>query len=119
MKVTKLADGLGWPEGPSPLADGRLIFVETYRSQVSVYEEGRGVSQFAYVGGGPRRISAPLASSASRRRERSRSWQRKSTGTGFAHRTTSPSGRMVCCISLIPAAPSIPSIGRIGHAYSP
>jgi gluconolactonase len=58
MKVTKLADGLGWPEGPSPLADGRLIFVETYRSQVSVYEEGRGVSQFAYVGGGPNAVLA-------------------------------------------------------------
>jgi gluconolactonase len=53
MKITKLADGLGWPEGPSPLPDGRLIFVETYRSQVSVYEHGQGVSQFAYVGGGP------------------------------------------------------------------
>jgi gluconolactonase len=58
MKITQLADGLGWPEGPSPLADGRLIFVETYRSQVSVYEAGRGVSQFAYVGGGPNAVLA-------------------------------------------------------------
>jgi gluconolactonase len=58
MSITKLADGLGWPEGPSPLADGRIIFVETYRSQVSVWEEGRGVSRFAYVGGGPNAVLA-------------------------------------------------------------
>jgi gluconolactonase len=36
MKVEMLADGLGWPEGPAPLPDGRILFVETYRSQVSV-----------------------------------------------------------------------------------
>ncbi|MGE0853913.1 MAG: SMP-30/gluconolactonase/LRE family protein [Gammaproteobacteria bacterium] len=53
MKVTKLADGLGFPEGPFPLGDGRLIFVETYRSQVSVWSPDGKVSQFAYVGGGP------------------------------------------------------------------
>jgi hypothetical protein len=29
MKITRLAGGLGWPEGPSPLPDGRIIFVET------------------------------------------------------------------------------------------
>ena len=49
MKITKLADGLGWPEGPSQLPDGRIIFVETYRSQVSVWEEGRGVSRNSYI----------------------------------------------------------------------
>jgi gluconolactonase len=58
MTITKLADGLGWPEGPSPLPDGRIIFVETYRSQVSVWEAGRGVSRFAYVGGGPNAVLA-------------------------------------------------------------
>ena len=58
MPTTLLADGLGWPEGPSLLADGRIIFVETYRSQVSVWEEGRGVSCFAYVGGGPNAVLA-------------------------------------------------------------
>ena len=53
MNVTKLADNLAWPEGPSPVGDGRIAFVETYRSQVSVWTPGKGVSQFAYVGGGP------------------------------------------------------------------
>jgi gluconolactonase len=59
MKLRKLADGLGWPEGPAPLADGRIIFVETYRSQVSVWRPGgHGIEQFAYVGGGPNAVLA-------------------------------------------------------------
>ena len=53
MKITKLAGDLAWPEGPSPLGDGGIAFVETYRSQVSVWTPEKGVSQFAYVGGGP------------------------------------------------------------------
>ena len=36
-----LAEGLGWAEGPAVLPDGRICFVETYRSQVSVWERGR------------------------------------------------------------------------------
>jgi hypothetical protein len=32
--VAQLASGLGWPEGPAPLPDGRILFVESYRSQV-------------------------------------------------------------------------------------
>jgi len=58
MKITKLAGGLGWPEGPSPLPDGRIIFVETYRSQVSVWQPGREVTRYAYVGGGPNAVLA-------------------------------------------------------------
>lgn len=58
MKITKLADGLGWPEGPAPLDDGRIIFVETYRSQVSVWRAGHAVEPFAYVGGGPNAVLA-------------------------------------------------------------
>ena len=58
MKIEQLADGLGWPEGPSPLPDGRVIFVETYRSQVSVWRPGHAVEQFAYVGGGPNAVLA-------------------------------------------------------------
>ena len=53
MKITKLAGDLAWPEGPSPLGDDGIAFVETYRSQVSVWAPGKEVSQFAYVGGGP------------------------------------------------------------------
>lgn len=48
-----LAEGLGWAEGPAVLPDGRICFVETYRSQVSVWERGRGVSRYAYTAGGP------------------------------------------------------------------
>jgi gluconolactonase len=48
-----LAEGLGWAEGPTVLPDGRICFVETYRSQVSVWERGRGVTRYAYTAGGP------------------------------------------------------------------
>ena len=48
-----LAEGLGWPEAPTVLPDGRVCFVETYRSQISVWERGRGVGRYAYTAGGP------------------------------------------------------------------
>ena len=48
-----LAEGLGWAEGPAVLPDGRVCFVETYRSQISVWERRRGVSRYAYTAGGP------------------------------------------------------------------
>jgi len=48
-----LAEGLGWAEGPTVLPDGRICFVETYRSQISVWERGKGVSRYAYTAGGP------------------------------------------------------------------
>jgi gluconolactonase len=53
MEHELLAEGLGWAEGPTVLPDGRICFVETYRSQISVWERGRGVSRFAYTAGGP------------------------------------------------------------------
>lgn len=53
MEPELLADGLGWAEGPTLLPDGRICFVETYRSQVSVWERGRGVGRYAYTAGGP------------------------------------------------------------------
>ncbi len=56
MKTTRLADGLGWPEGPALLPDGRVIFVETYRSRISVWAPGREVESFAVVGGGPNAV---------------------------------------------------------------
>ena len=56
MKTTRLADGLGWPEGPALLPDGRVIFVETYRSRISVWAPGREVESFAAVGGGPNAV---------------------------------------------------------------
>jgi len=53
MEHELLAEGLGWAEGPTVLPDGRICFVETYRSQISVWERGRGVSRYAYTAGGP------------------------------------------------------------------
>jgi gluconolactonase len=51
-----LAEGLGWAEGPVVLPDGRICFVESYRSQVSVWQRGRGVSSYAYTAGGPNSV---------------------------------------------------------------
>lgn len=53
MEKRLLADGLGWAEGPTVLPDGRVCFVETFRSQVSVWSEASGVAQYAYTAGGP------------------------------------------------------------------
>ncbi len=53
MEQELLAEGLGWAEGPTVLPDGRVCFVETYRSQISVWERGRGTSRYAYTAGGP------------------------------------------------------------------
>lgn len=53
MEPELLAEGLGWAEGPAVLPDGRICFVESYRSQVSVWERGAGVRRFAYTAGGP------------------------------------------------------------------
>jgi gluconolactonase len=47
------ASGLGWPEGPTVLPDGRLVFVESYRSQLTVVGADGAPRQFAYVAGSP------------------------------------------------------------------
>jgi gluconolactonase len=49
----QVASGLGWPEGPTVLPDGRLVFVESYRSQLSVVDADGEARQFAYVAGAP------------------------------------------------------------------
>jgi gluconolactonase len=48
-----VAEGLGHPEGPCPLPDGRIVLANTYASEVSVWEPGKGVGTFADTGGGP------------------------------------------------------------------
>lgn len=53
MKKRMIADGLGWPEGPTVIHDGRLCFVETFRSRVSVYSQNENVHSYAYTAGGP------------------------------------------------------------------
>lgn len=56
MRVERLAEGLVWPEGPAVLDDGRVAFVETYRSQVSLWTPGEGVRRLAHTGGGPNAV---------------------------------------------------------------
>lgn len=48
-----LTEGLGCPEGPDLTADGRVIFVETFRCRVSAWDAQGGVRTFADVGGAP------------------------------------------------------------------
>lgn len=51
--MEQLADGLGWPEGPTRLPDGSCVFVESYRSQLTVWTPGEGISRYAYTAGAP------------------------------------------------------------------
>jgi len=52
-RLEVVAAGLGWPEGPTALPDGRLVFVESYRSQLTVLGSDRIPRRFAYVAGAP------------------------------------------------------------------
>ena len=56
MDIERLADGLGAAEGPAFLPDGRFIFVEIWRSRVSVWTPEDGVRTHAHVGGGPNSV---------------------------------------------------------------
>ncbi len=51
--ISVLAEGLAHPEGPAALADGRIVFVETFREQVSAWSPGKPVARYALCGGGP------------------------------------------------------------------
>lgn len=51
-KPELVATGLGWPEGPTLQKDGSVVFVESYRSQLSVYRNGK-VQKLAYTAGAP------------------------------------------------------------------
>jgi gluconolactonase len=48
-----VATGLGWPEGPALLPDGRVVFVESYRGQLTVVSAGHAPQRFAYIAGAP------------------------------------------------------------------
>ena len=52
MHIDRLTDGLGWPEGPVVLPDGRVVFVESYRSQLTVWSPD-GTERYAYTAGAP------------------------------------------------------------------
>ena len=51
--VNVLAEGLAHPEGPDLLADGRIVFVESFRGQISAWGPERGVHLYARVTGAP------------------------------------------------------------------
>ncbi|MEP7240446.1 MAG: SMP-30/gluconolactonase/LRE family protein [Devosia sp.] len=52
--TTILVKGLGHPEGPYELDDGRVIFANTYGSEIGYWDPKTNKSgQYAFVGGGP------------------------------------------------------------------
>jgi gluconolactonase len=51
--IVTLADGLGHPEGPDVLPDGRIVMVETYTSRLLAWSAERGIHDYAVCGGGP------------------------------------------------------------------
>lgn len=52
--VTVCTDSLGHPEGPYELDDGRVIYANSYRSEIGVWDPRTGwTGTFAHVGGGP------------------------------------------------------------------
>ena len=51
--IETLATGLGHPEGPDVLPDGRIIMVETYTGKIVAWSAERGIHDYAACGGGP------------------------------------------------------------------
>jgi len=51
--VTTLVEGLGHPEGPDVLADGRIVMVETYTGKIVAWAPDVGLHDYAFCGGGP------------------------------------------------------------------
>src|SRR6266849_2775587 len=52
MEARLLASGLGFPEGPVVLPDGRLVFCDGNVGELLVYAEG-AIGTFAQTGGSP------------------------------------------------------------------
>jgi len=52
-ELQQLADGLGFPEGPVPMPDGSVLFVEIAHGRLSRWRAGHGVETVATPGGGP------------------------------------------------------------------
>jgi gluconolactonase len=51
--MSTLSEGLGHPEGPYVLPDGRVVFANTYRSEIAVWDSKTGTRRYAYTGGSP------------------------------------------------------------------
>ena len=52
MHSSLLASGLGFPEGPAVMGDGRIVFCDGNTGELLAYE-GSGISTFARTGGSP------------------------------------------------------------------
>jgi gluconolactonase len=48
-----LVEGLGHPEGPCVLPDGRVAFANSFRGEIGFWEPGGGSGTYAVTGGGP------------------------------------------------------------------
>ncbi|TPJ31297.1 SMP-30/gluconolactonase/LRE family protein [Mesorhizobium sp. B2-8-3] len=53
LKPELVTSDLGWPEGPTVMPDGSVVFVESYRSQLTLVGKDGKARQFAYVTGAP------------------------------------------------------------------
>lgn len=51
--IETLVEGLGHPEGPDVLPDGRIVMVETYTGKIVAWSAERGLHDYAACGGGP------------------------------------------------------------------
>src|SRR5688572_32657168 len=51
--IETLAGGLGHPEGPDIMPDGRIVMVETYTSMIVAWSPELGIHYYAPCGGGP------------------------------------------------------------------
>jgi gluconolactonase len=51
--VQTLCEGLGHPEGPDVLPDGRIVMVETYTGKLVAWSAERGLHDYARCEGGP------------------------------------------------------------------
>jgi gluconolactonase len=51
--IAILAEGIGQPEGPCVLPDGRVVFTNTYRSEIVSWDARHGVRRYAHTGGAP------------------------------------------------------------------
>ena len=135
-RIDTLARGLGHPEGPDVLPDGRIVMVETYTSRLVAWSAERGIHDYAVCGGGPNacmlgtdgavyitqnggtvgawrpRSWAGRPSSRRGRTAASRRWRRKSPASRSRHRTTSPSGRTAGSTSPIQPTICPPTAGR-------
>ena len=125
-KVSILSEGLGHPEGPYVLPDGRVVFANTYRSEIGVWDPKKGTGSYAFTGGAPNACmlgsdghvyitNCPTVGKWLPEDKRPPSIQRappdgkvevvcsEADGVTFTGRTTSPSGRTAGSTSPIPA----------------